>query len=63
MMREQVIYVYLKSMYLKKEILRYNKLCDELNIGNEKIASDSIGDTTEYHGTIKFVPWLISFGH
>lgn len=52
-----------KKHVFEKEILRYNKLCDELNIGNEKIASDSIGDTTEYHGTIKFVPWLISFGH
>lgn len=61
---EGVGYLRLSKKYVfEKEILRYNKLCDELNISNEKITADSIGDTTEYHETIKFVPWLISFGH
>ena len=53
-----------KKFVFEKEILRYNNLCDELSIpADEKIYIDNLSNTTKYHKTTKFVPWLISFGH
>ncbi len=47
------------------EIIRYNNLCKDLNIPNEKLNADKVNLTNirPYHSTSKFVPWLISFGH
>lgn len=53
-----------KKYVFEKETLRYNNLCDELNIpSNEKIHIENLSNITKYHKTTKFVPWLISFGH
>lgn len=52
-----------KKHVFGKETLRYNRLCDAFNISEEQIAINQIGKVTDYHKTIKFVPWLISFGH
>lgn len=53
-----------KKYVFEKETLRYNNLCDELNIpSNEKIYIENLSNITKYHKTTKFVPWLISFGH
>ena len=54
-----------KQHVFESETLRYNNLCDALYLPDEKIITESIDYTriTEYHKTIKFVPWLISFGH
>lgn len=63
-LEEGVSYLMLSKRHVfDKEVLRYNKLCEAFNIANEKIATDKINNATEYHKTIKFVPWLISFGH
>lgn len=54
-----------KPYVFEEETLRYNNLCDDLHITNEKIEY-LISDTSkirEYHTNSKFVPWLISFGH
>lgn len=53
-----------KEFVFGKETLRYNNLCEELNIPiNEKININNFSNITRYHKTTKFVPWLISFGH
>lgn len=52
-----------KKHVFGKETLRYNRLCDAFNISEERIIINQIGKVTDYHKTIKFVPWLISFGH
>ena len=54
-----------KQHVFESEIIRYNNLCEAFGLPNEKISTESIDHSsiTEYHKTIKFVPWLISFGH
>lgn len=54
-----------KEHVFEGEILRFNNLCKELKMFEEIIPlSDvKINKITNYHTTIKFVPWLISFGH
>lgn len=54
-----------KKHMFGKETLRYNNLCDDLNLPELKINYNisNIEGIREYHTTSKFVPWLISFGH
>lgn len=54
-----------KPHVFEDETLRYNNLCDDLKIPNEKIDYTPIDPSKirEYHKNSKFVPWLISFGH
>lgn len=59
-------YLFLSKQHVfGNEILRYNNLCDAFKIHNEKLSTSDVNENniTEYHRTIKFVPWLISFGH
>lgn len=54
-----------KKHVFEGEILRFNNLCDAFKLEKEIISTENVDytHTTEYHRTIKFVPWLISFGH
>lgn len=54
-----------KPHVFEDETLRYNNLCDDLKIPNEKIQFTPLDarNIREYHKNSKFVPWLISFGH
>lgn len=54
-----------KLHVFENETLRYNNLCDDLDIPNEKIeyCPPEPEKVREYHTNSKFVPWLISFGH
>ncbi len=54
-----------KPHVFENETLRYNNLCEDLDIPNEKIdfTPSDLSAVREYHRNSKFVPWLISFGH
>ena len=53
-----------KKYVFEGEILRYNNLCDALEINDKLPLSElKFKNIRSYHKTIKFVPWLISFGH
>lgn len=54
-----------KPHMFEDETLRYNNLCDDFNIPEEKIEyhPSNPNRIREYHTNSKFVPWLISFGH
>lgn len=54
-----------KSHVFEGEIFRYNNLCDAFKMHHEKLSNSDVKlkKATKYNSTIKFVPWLISFGH
>lgn len=54
-----------KPHVFEAETLRYNNLCDDLKIPEEKISyvPKNQSHINDYHENSKFVPWLISFGH